>query len=90
MFKLPDFFSWKPNMSTKRKATMAQEPAKRPRLSYEDGGTQDNSTAPSEKPRNHPLYGQKNAFPGLEGGGDELYYGDGEPDNVYEYLRMVR
>lgn len=42
-----------------------------------------------ERARNHPVYGQKSAFPGLEAGlEDELFYGPAE-DGI-EYLRMVR
>lgn len=77
-------------MASKRKSTMAQEPAKRSRLSHEDRGNENNATESYEKPRSHPLYGQKNAFPGLNDGPHELRYEDGEPDDVYEYLRMVR
>ena len=41
-----------------------------------------------EKPRSDPFYGQKSAFPGLDDGGDELFYGPAE--DGLEYLRMVR
>lgn len=42
-----------------------------------------------ERPRNNPLYGQKNAFPGLDVEvEDELFYGPAE--DGMEYLRMVR
>ncbi|KAJ5094534.1 hypothetical protein N7456_010395 [Penicillium angulare] len=75
-------------MPDKRKASMAPSYSKRPRISYEDEEDQASSVTPYEKPVNHPLYGQKNAFPGLDDGGDELCYGDA--DDGLEYLRMVR
>ncbi|KAJ5266713.1 hypothetical protein N7478_009521 [Penicillium angulare] len=75
-------------MPNKRKASMAPPSYKRPRISYEDEEDQSSSVTPYEKPVNHPLYGQKNAFPGLDDGGDELCYGDA--DDGLEYLRMVR
>jgi regulator of vacuolar morphogenesis len=68
--------------------------AKRPRPSYEDedGDFDDEPSTTSnycEKPRNDPVYGQKNAFPGLDGpGADEILYGP--PEDGIEYLRMVR
>ncbi|KAJ5703441.1 hypothetical protein N7493_011830 [Penicillium malachiteum] len=79
-------------MPQKRKAPMAPSSHKRPRLSYEEDGDDDSSIKPYEKPQSHPLYGQKNAFPGLDVGGDELCYGDedGDADDGLEYLRMVR
>lgn len=44
---------------------------------------------PYERPRNHPVYGQKSAFPGLDVDvEDELFYGEAE--DGMEYLRMVR
>lgn len=68
-------------------------PPKRSRVSYADDD--DESAAPSstttshERPRNHPVYGQKSAFPGLDiEVEDELFYGPAE--NGMEYLRMVR
>ncbi|KAJ5608868.1 hypothetical protein N7528_009435 [Penicillium herquei] len=78
-------------MPQKRKASMPPSSHKRPRLSYEEDGD-DDSIKPYEKPQSHPLYGQKNAFPGLDDGGDELCYGDedGDADDGLEYLRMVR
>jgi hypothetical protein len=43
----------------------------------------------SEQPRLNPIYGQRSAFPGLEGHDpDELFYGPAS-DGI-EYLRMVR
>lgn len=43
----------------------------------------------SNAPRNHPVYGQKSAFPGLDiEVEDELFYGPAE--DGMEYLRMVR
>ncbi|KAJ5735109.1 uncharacterized protein N7483_000234 [Penicillium malachiteum] len=79
-------------MPQKRKAPMPYSSHKRPRLSYEEDDDDDSSIKPYEKPQNHPLYGQKNAFPGLDDGGDELCYGDedGDADDGLEYLRMVR
>ncbi|KAJ0416766.1 hypothetical protein BJY00DRAFT_303852 [Aspergillus carlsbadensis] len=48
-----------------------------------------NSVTPYEQPRNHPVFGQRSAFPGLEStDGDELFYGPA--DDGLEYLRMVR
>ncbi|PWY91051.1 hypothetical protein BO70DRAFT_368226 [Aspergillus heteromorphus CBS 117.55] len=42
-----------------------------------------------ERPRHHPIYGQKGAFPGLDVADDnELFYGPAE--DGLEYLRMVR
>ncbi|KAI9929273.1 hypothetical protein AWENTII_001021 [Aspergillus wentii] len=66
--------------------------AKRPR-SYADDDADDAASSPSvtpyERPRNHPVYGQKSAFPGLDTGlEDELFYGPAE--DGMEYLRMVR
>lgn len=62
---------------------------KRPRVSNEgDSDNQSSVLAPSERPRNNPVYGQKSAFPGLDDGGDELFYGPA--DDGLEYLRMVR
>ena len=65
--------------------------AKRPRASYADYDEEDMPPAvtPYERPRNHPVYGQKSAFPGLDtAGDDELFYGPAE--DGLEYLRMVR
>ncbi|KAL3488485.1 hypothetical protein BJX62DRAFT_253246 [Aspergillus germanicus] len=54
----------------------------------EDEETQ-NSVTPYEQPRNHPVFGQRSAFPGLDSAdGDELFYGPA--DDGLEYLRMVR
>ncbi|KAL4741319.1 hypothetical protein BDV11DRAFT_203585 [Aspergillus similis] len=69
---------------------------KRARSSYteddqddEDDEETQNSVTPYEKPRNHPVFGQKSAFPGLDtADGDELFYGPAE--DGLEYLRMVR
>ncbi|KAL4944790.1 hypothetical protein BDV06DRAFT_210008 [Aspergillus oleicola] len=48
-----------------------------------------NAVTPYEKPRNHPVFGQKSAFPGLDNvDGEELFYGPAE--DGLEYLRMVR
>ncbi|KAE8375655.1 hypothetical protein BDV26DRAFT_283316 [Aspergillus bertholletiae] len=66
--------------------------AKRSRPSYADEDDEDEmapTVTPYERPRNHPIYGQKGAFPGLDtGGDDELFYGPAE--DGLEYLRMVR
>ncbi|KAF9886079.1 hypothetical protein FE257_012014 [Aspergillus nanangensis] len=66
--------------------------AKRSRPSYADDGIEEGKTptvTPYERPRNHPFYGQKSAFPGLDAAGeDELFYGPA--DDGMEYLRMVR
>ncbi|KAL4749697.1 hypothetical protein BDW72DRAFT_204578 [Aspergillus terricola var. indicus] len=66
---------------------------KRARSSYTEDDQDDeetqNSVTPYEKPRNHPVFGQKSAFPGLDSAdGDELFYGPA--DDGLEYLRMVR
>lgn len=66
---------------------------KRVRSSYAEDDQDDeeiqNSVTPYERPRNHPVFGQKSAFPGLDTvGGDELFYGPA--DDGLEYLRMVR
>ncbi|KAL4991055.1 hypothetical protein BDW68DRAFT_185281 [Aspergillus falconensis] len=66
---------------------------KRARSSYAEDDQDDeetqNSITPYEKPRSHPVFGQKSAFPGLDtADGDELFYGPAE--NGLEYLRMVR
>ncbi|KAL2852342.1 hypothetical protein BJX68DRAFT_254654 [Aspergillus pseudodeflectus] len=48
-----------------------------------------NSVTPYEQPCNHPVFGQRSAFPGLDSAdGDELFYGPA--DDGLEYLRMVR
>lgn len=75
-------------MPDKRKATMSPPSLKRPRISYDDDDDGESSTGSYERPRHHPLYGQKSAFPGLDDGGDELLYDD--PEDGLEYLRMVR
>ncbi|KAK2767407.1 hypothetical protein FQN54_003563 [Arachnomyces sp. PD_36] len=83
-------------MSAKRKdiASVSDELryTKRPRPSYEDEDFDDEPSTTSsytEKPRNDPVYGQKNAFPGLDGpGSDAILYGP--PEDGIEYLRMVR
>lgn len=71
---------------------------KRVRISYaedDDGpaammtSTSTSTTTSYERPRNHPIYGQKSAFPGLDTAtNDELFYGPA--DDGMEYLRMVR
>jgi len=65
--------------------------AKRTRQSYaeDDEDEAPSRSSPYERPRNHPVYGMKNAFPGLDDpAGDELFYGPAE--DGLEYLRMVR
>ncbi|GKZ20286.1 hypothetical protein AbraIFM66951_001380 [Aspergillus brasiliensis] len=66
--------------------------AKRSRPSYAEEDDEEEAqptVTPYERPRNHPVYGQKSAFPGLDvGGDDELFYGPAE--DGMEYLRMVR
>lgn len=65
--------------------------AKRSRISYddEDDGAGHPPRPSVERPRNHPIYGQKSAFPGLDiEVEDELFYGPAE--DGMEYLRMVR
>ncbi|GFF45593.1 hypothetical protein IFM46972_07833 [Aspergillus udagawae] len=66
--------------------------SKRPRPSYAEEDDADEMTpavTPYERPRNHPVYGQKSAFPGLDVDvEDELFYGEAE--DGMEYLRMVR
>lgn len=86
----PPFFT----MSSKRKLASPTESssAKRPCRSYIDGDDADemaSGTSTHERPRNHPVYGQRSAFPGLDAAvEDELFYGPAE-DGI-EYLRMVR
>lgn len=75
-------------MPDKRKATMPTPSSKRPRISYDGDDDDGSSTASYERPRQHPLYGQKSAFPGLDDRGNELRYDD--PEDGLEYLRMVR
>lgn len=74
-------------MSDKRKGTMSAPSPKRPRISYENE-SEKSSEAPYEQPRQDFIYGQRGAFPGLNDGGDELFYGPA--DDGLEYLRMVR
>ncbi|GAB1217179.1 hypothetical protein ATERTT37_006408 [Aspergillus terreus] len=58
-----------------------------PKEEDEDGMS--HTVTPYERPRNHPVYGQKSAFPGLDSvNDDELFYGPAE--DGLEYLRMVR
>jgi regulator of vacuolar morphogenesis len=77
-------------MPDKRKASMSEPSNKRLRISNEDASdtASSTSTQTQERPRNNPVYGQKSAFPGLDDGGDELFYGSA--DDGIEYLRMVR
>ncbi|KAF7718432.1 Uncharacterized protein PECH_005913 [Penicillium ucsense] len=75
-------------MSEKRKPSMSEPASKRPRLN--DSGDRESfqSIDNQERPKNDPTFGQKSAFPGLDDGGDELFYGSA--DDGIEYLRMVR
>ncbi|GAD99758.1 hypothetical protein AOR_1_1094014 [Paecilomyces variotii No. 5] len=82
-------------MSEKRKeiSSISDGPpyAKRSRPSYNEDDEDEAPPRPSghERPRNHPVYGMKNAFPGLDDpASDELFYGPAE--DGLEYLRMVR
>lgn len=75
-------------MADKRKVSMSPPPPKRARVSYEDDYTHSSASNSHEKPRSNPLYGQKNAFPGLDWN-DELSYDD-DADDGLQYLRMVR
>ena len=88
-------------MSFKRRNTSSPEPddpepenvppAKRLRPSPEEDSGDDNGfehPIGREQPRSDPTYGQKGAFPGLDDGNDELFYGP--PSDGIEYLRMVR
>lgn len=61
--------------------------SKRSRSSQIDGGDDDRGTARSKI---DPTYGQRGAFPGLDGasGDDDLFYGPAS--DGLEYLRMVR
>ncbi|KAL4921016.1 hypothetical protein BDW62DRAFT_208729 [Aspergillus aurantiobrunneus] len=66
---------------------------KRPRPSYAEDDLDEEEAqdcvTPYERPRNHPVFGQKSAFPGLDTvDEDELFYGPAE--DGLEYLRMVR
>ena len=75
-------------MPDKRKSTMTGPSPKRPRVS-DEGDNGETVSSFLERPRSHPMYGQKNAFPGLEDdGGNELFYGPA--DDGLQYLRMVR
>lgn len=78
----------KPSIS----ASGASPYAKRSRASYADEEDEEETprtVTPYERPRNHPVYGQKSAFPGLDtASDDELFYGPAE--DGLEYLRMVR
>ncbi len=90
-------------MSFKRRNTSSPEPddsepdnvppAKRQRPSPEEESNDDDDDGfehpvGREQPRSDPTYGQKGAFPGLDDGNDELFYGP--PSDGIEYLRMVR
>lgn len=59
---------------------------KRPRISYDE--EEQSAQASSEQSRPDSVYGLRGAFPGLDNGGDELFYGPA--DDGLEYLRIVR
>lgn len=65
---------------------MSAPSPKRPRISYDE--EEKSTESSSEQPRADSVYGQRGAFPGLDNGGDELFYGPA--DDGMEYLRMVR
>ncbi|KAK4693619.1 hypothetical protein P7C71_g3821, partial [Lecanoromycetidae sp. Uapishka_2] len=79
-------------MSKKRKFPVSQTEDtgiynKRPRISQADGS--DDSPNQNAQSRIDPTYGQRGAFPGLDGCSDnELFYGPAS--DGLEYLRMVR
>lgn len=79
-------------MTKKRKSTSTS--VSKPKRSRNDAyslNDDDNELlANGVQPRLDPTYGQRGAFPGLDGdGGDEeLFYGPAE--DGLEYLRMVR
>lgn len=75
-------------MAGKRKTSVSSPSSKRPRYSSEDDEDDESAVHLGEQPRNHPIFGQKNAFPGLDEGGDGLPYGP--PSDGIEYLRSVR
>jgi len=79
-------------MAKKRKnATAASEGShynKRQRPSYPEGDEDDASSPSRIQPRVDPTYGQRGAFPGLDDGTDELFYGPA--NDGLEYLKMVR
>lgn len=79
-------------MTKKRKLTSTSVPiSKRSRIDSNSLNDDDNDlSANGVQPRLDPTYGQRGAFPGLDGdGGDEeLFYGPAE--DGLEYLRMVR
>lgn len=77
--------------TTESMSATAAPYSKRTRISYDDenDGAENTSRPGVERPRNHPVYGQKSAFPGLDiEVEDELFYGPAE--DGMEYLRMVR
>lgn len=61
---------------------------KRQRPSYHEGDEDEISSPATIQPRVDPTYGQRGAFPGLDDGGDELFYGPA--NDGLEYLKMVR
>ena len=79
-------------MAKKRKSAPTPGPnSKRPRNdSYHLNDDDNDFSANGVQPRLDPTYGQRGAFPGLDGddGDNELFYGPAE--DGLEYLRMVR
>ena len=79
-------------MTKKRKSTTASIPfSKRPRNDPDSLNDDENDISSNAvQPRLDPTYGQRGAFPGLDGDGVdvELFYGPAE--DGLEYLRMVR
>lgn len=75
-------------MPDKRKASTEAPSPKRARVSYGENDSRSYAATSHEKPRNNPLYGQKNAFPGLDDADGEISYSD--TDDGLQYLRMVR
>ncbi|KAJ6141318.1 hypothetical protein N7470_010214 [Penicillium chermesinum] len=74
-------------MASKRKASMSPPSEKRARID-EDDGSEPPVEPLVETSRPDPLYGQRNAFPGLTDENEELSYDD--QMDAFEYLRMVR
>lgn len=79
-------------MSSKRKngTTLFHNPSEsKRRRKFELGdGEEDESSTRAAQPKVDLTYGQRGAFPGLEGGEDErLFYGPAS--DGLEYLRMV-
>ena len=80
-------------MSNKRKNASSifhnHSQSKRRRNSEPGDSDDDESSTRAVQPKVDPTYGQRGAFPGLDGGEDEqLFYGPAS--DGLEYLRMVR